>query len=46
MQFTAALTGGSGGLLPESGQIYEVETGWRLDDGEWRLIQADWKPRL
>lgn len=46
VSFTVVLTGDSGGLLPESGQIYEVSTGWRRDDGEWRLIQADWSPRL
>lgn len=45
VRFTAALTGGAG-MLPDSGQIYDVETGWRLDDGEWRLVNASWKPRL
>jgi hypothetical protein len=45
VRFTAALTGGSG-ALPESGQLYDVETGWRLEDGEWRLVNADWKSRL
>jgi hypothetical protein len=39
-------TGGSGGLLPDSGQVYEVETGWRLEDGEWKLLNASWKPKL
>ena len=45
-RFNILATGGSGGLLPESGQVYEVETGWRLVDGEWRLLNAQWKPRL
>jgi hypothetical protein len=45
VRFTAALTGGAG-MLPDSGQVYDVETGWRLDDGEWRLVNASWKPRL
>jgi len=45
VRFTAALTGGSG-MLPDSGQVYDVETGWRLEDGEWRLVNAGWKPRL
>lgn len=45
VRFTAALTGGAG-VLPESGQLYDVETGWRLEDGEWRLVNADWKSRL
>jgi hypothetical protein len=45
VRFTAAMTGGAG-LLPDSGQVYDVETGWRLEDGEWRLVNAAWKPRL
>ena len=40
---TAALTGGSGGLLPDSGQLYDVTSGWRLQDGEWRMTSIDWK---
>ena len=44
--FTVLATGGSGGLLPERGQVFNVETGWRLDDGEWRLVSAKWTPRL
>lgn len=42
---TAALTGGAG-VLPESGQVYDLETGWRLEEGEWRLVNASWNPRL
>lgn len=43
--FTAATRGGEG-LLPDRAQVYRVETGWRLDDGEWRLISARWEPAL
>ncbi len=43
--FTAALSGGEG-LLPDRVQVYDVDTGWRLDDGEWKLISAKWKPQL
>ena len=43
--FTAALTGGPGGL-PDQAQVYDVDTGWRLDDGDWKLISAKWKPKL
>lgn len=39
---TAALTGGSGRFLPDSGRVYDVVTGWRLESGEWRLASADW----
>ncbi|WP_082538867.1 hypothetical protein [Lysobacter sp. Root494] len=46
VRFTAALTGGSG-MLPDSGQVYDVETGWRLDDdGDLELVNANWQPRL
>ena len=45
-RFNMLATGGAGGLLPESGQAYRVETGWRLIDGEWRLRSASWKPAL
>ena len=43
--FTAALSGGEG-LLPDRIQVYDVDTGWRLDGGEWKLISAKWKPQL
>ena len=45
-RFNLLATGGAGGLLPESGQAYRVETGWRLVDGEWRLRSASWKAAL
>jgi hypothetical protein len=45
VRFTAAVTGGVG-ALPDSGQVYDVESGWRLVDGEWQLVNAAWKPRL
>jgi len=44
--FTAAVSGGSGGLLPDSAQIYDVRTGWRLQDGDWRMTTAEWTPKL
>ena len=45
-RFSVLATGGSGGLLPDSGQVYRVETGWRLIDGEWKLLTASWTPNL
>lgn len=42
-RFNLLATGGSGGLLPERGQVYAVETGWRRVDGEWRLRSAHWR---
>ncbi|MDI9240054.1 nuclear transport factor 2 family protein [Lysobacter sp. LF1] len=45
-RFSVAMTGGSGQLLPDAARLYEVETGWREQDGEWRLISARWEARL
>lgn len=44
--FSVLATGGSGGLLPEQGQLYQFETGWRLVDGEWKLLNASWTPNF
>lgn len=46
VRFTAMLTGGAGGLLPDSAQFYDVETGWRLQDGDWKLTSATWTPQI
>ena len=46
IRFTAALSGGSGRLLPDSAQVYEVRTGWRLEDDAWRITSAEWTPGL
>ena len=45
-RFSVLATGGSGGLLPEQSQVYQVQTGWRLQDGEWKLLNASWTPNL
>ena len=39
---TVVLTGGSGGLLPESGSVYEIRSGWRMEDGAWRMTSLAW----
>jgi hypothetical protein len=46
VRFDAVVSGGAGALLPETGQIYDVDTGWRLEGGQWGLVSADWRPRL
>lgn len=46
VRFTAALTAGSGRLLPDDAQVYEVRSGWRLDDDGWRMTSAEWTPGL
>lgn len=35
--FNALTTGGDGGLLPATAQLYRVESDWQLSDGEWRM---------
>ena len=45
VNFTVALSGGQG-LIPDEGQIYQVQTGWRLEGNDWKLISATWKPAL
>lgn len=45
-RFTVLATGGSGGLLPDDGQVFDVQTGWRRVDGTWRLLNARWSPKL
>lgn len=44
LRFTALLTGGSGRFIPDSAQTYSITSGWRLEDGEWRVYYAQWKP--
>ena len=40
--FKLLVTGGAG-LLPESGQLFEVETQWLRDGGDWLLAGAEWE---
>lgn len=42
-KFRVLLTGGTG-WLPERGQVYDVETSWQKEDGEWMLWRAAWAP--
>ena len=44
--FTLAASGGAGGWLPDRAQVYDVETGWRLEGNDWKLISANWSPKL
>lgn len=41
-RFSVLLTGGRGGFLPERGRAYRVESGWRVEDGEWKVFYAEW----
>ena len=38
------VTGGSGGLVPDQGQLFDTESAWRFVDGQWQLGNATWKP--
>ena len=40
------MAGGGPGMLPAQVQIYDIETGWRLEGSDWKLITATWKPKL
>ena len=42
VQVDAIVTGGSGGLLPDSGRHLRIDSGWRQEDGDWRCITATW----
>ena len=46
VRFSAALTGGSGRLLPDRANLYQVETGWRMEGGDWKITSARWTPAL
>jgi len=41
-RFKILVTGGAG-LLPESGQLFEVYTSWIREDSDWLLSGADWE---
>lgn len=40
--FTVTLTAGSR-ALPDRVGVYQVESAWRKDSGEWRCYSASWK---
>jgi hypothetical protein len=42
-EFTALLTGFQEGLLPARADGYRIVTGWRVEDGRWRLERAAWE---
>ena len=44
VRFTVLLVGGTGGLLPARGEMQEMVSGWRDEDGQWRVYSARWKP--
>ena len=42
-KFRALITGGRG-WIPDQGQLYDFETLWRYQGGEWKLTSANWNP--
>ena len=40
--FRLLVTGG-GGLLPDRGQLFDVETRWLRAGNDWMLVKADWE---
>jgi len=40
--FSVILTGGNGRFVPERGRAYAVKSGWRIEDGEWKVYVAEW----
>jgi hypothetical protein len=40
---TATLTGGSGGLLPERGAIYDITSGWKRRGRDWVCYSGRWE---
>ena len=46
VEFAASVAGGSGAMLPDALQMYRVQTGWRQEGNQWRLVSAQWAPEL
>ena len=44
-KFTVTL-GGGGRWLPDRLGVYQVETAWKNEGGDWRCYQARWQRRL
>ena len=42
-RFRALITGGRG-LIPERGELYQIETIWRRHGSDWLLLEANWVP--
>ena len=46
VEFDVLLLGTSGRVLPDSARSYSVTSGWRIEDGQWRVYYAQWQTRL
>jgi hypothetical protein len=45
-RLTATFTGGSCGLFPEHGAIYDITSGWKRDAGKWVCYSGRWEQKL
>lgn len=43
VKVTALVTGGR--FLPERGERLDIQSGWRLEEGNWRCYTATWTPK-
>lgn len=46
VRFQVVLTGGSGRFALDRAQAYDVDSGWREENGQWRVYYAQWEPKL
>lgn len=46
VRFRAVVAGGSGRWVPDMAGVYRVETGWRMEDGAWKITSARWTRAL
>jgi hypothetical protein len=37
------ITGGQGGVMPDSGSVYDVESSWQFEGADWHLASASWR---
>lgn len=40
------IAAGGSGLLPERGQMWEFDSVWRREDGQWKVYNAEWREGL
>ncbi|MBO9717897.1 MAG: hypothetical protein J7507_14095 [Pseudoxanthomonas sp.] len=45
VRFSVVASAGGGRLVPDRAQAWDVTSGWRDQDGRWRLYYAEWRPK-
>ena len=46
LRLRVTLTGSAGGLIPELGAVYAIDSGWKQEGDAWRCISASWEQVL